>query len=113
MQERIQVSMGWRLADDRWVKATYDTRVIAYEEDKDRWLVVLESITNPATLDNAPAEARELIEHLAGKWAYVPDEARHGTTLPLKYGTLTGAPRFFYTGDPREMGSGGAGVKRR
>jgi hypothetical protein len=105
--------MAWRMADDRWVRATYNTRVVSYEEDKDRWLVMLEGVADPASLDGAPAETRELIEHLAGMWAYVPDEARNGTTLPLKYGTLTGVQRFFYASDPRGRGSRGVGERGR
>lgn len=96
------MSLGWRLADDRWVKATYDARVVSYEADKDRWLVVLEDqLTTPADLAGEDAELRGLIASLAGKWAYVPAAARDGVTLPLKYATLTGAIRFFYAGDPR------------
>ena len=104
LQERIEafpVSLGWRTAGQSWVRVTYNTRVVAYEEDKDRWLVVLVDIADAGSLSTAPAETRLLIERLAGKWAYVPDEARAGTTLPLKYATLTGTQWFFYTHDPR------------
>lgn len=98
----IAVSMGWRLPDESRVKVIYQTRVISYEYDKDRWLVVLEQMTEPAILDGIAEETRSLLTALRGKWAYVPDEARNGTVLPLKYETLTGRIRFFYTQDPRE-----------
>lgn len=101
-QEHIAVSLGWRLADDRWVKAIYNARVVSYEADKDRWLVVLENqLTAPADLAGENAELRDLIAGLVGKWAYVPAVVRDGVTLPLKYATLTGAIRFFYAEDPR------------
>jgi hypothetical protein len=102
--EHIPVSMGWRLPDDSRVKVTYNTRVIAYEAARDRWLVVLENLQDPSGFDSRtslPGDARAKILALSGKWAYVPDEARNGVTLPLKYETLTGQIRFFYTGDPR------------
>lgn len=99
--QHIAVSMGWRLPDNSRVKVTYQTSVIGYEPDKDRWLVVLEQMTEPSTLDGIADETRSLLTALQGKWAYVPDEARYGTVLPLKYETLTGRIRFFYTQDPR------------
>ncbi len=102
--ERFPVSLAWHMADDTWVKVVYNARVVSYEADKDRWLVVLEGMADPPTPNGAPAETRELIERLAGKWAYVPDAARDGVTLPLKYGTLTGERRYFYASDPREQG---------
>jgi hypothetical protein len=100
------VALGWRLPDDSRAKVTYDARVVAYEADKDRWLVVLERLHDEAGFDalrDLPAETRDLIRALAGRWAYVPDDARHGVTLPLKYETLTGRgpARFFYAQDPR------------
>jgi hypothetical protein len=111
--EHIAVSMGWRLPDESRLRVTYSSRVVAYEEDKDRWLVVLENVlpdaTNPDGLANTDAVTRNLVASLAGKWAYVPEAARAGITLPLKYETLTGRIRFFYAGDPREE----AGSKRQ
>jgi len=93
--------MGWRLPDGRRIKVTCQTSVIGYEADKDRWLVVLGQMIEPATLDDIPEETRNLLLALPGKWAYVPDEARNGTVLPLKYETLTGRIRYFYAQDPR------------
>jgi hypothetical protein len=102
--DQIAVSMGWRLPDDSRVKVTYNARVIAFEANRDRWLVVLEDLQDPSGFDNLtslPGDARAKILAIVGKWAYVPDEARNGITLPLKYETLTGQIRFFYSGDPR------------
>ena len=97
--EHLDVSMGWRLPDGARVKATFDTQFVTYEEDKDRWVVVFER--NLTDLSGVDAQARALIEALAGKWAYVPSDARNGVTLPLKHETLTGRIRFFYEADPR------------
>jgi hypothetical protein len=91
--------MGWRLPDGNRVKATFEARFVSYEEDKDRWVVVFER--NLTDLSCVDAQARALIEALAGLWAYVPSDARNGITLPLKYETLTGRIRFFYKTDPR------------
>jgi hypothetical protein len=103
--EHIPVSMGWRLPDDRRVKVTFNTRVVAYEEDKDRWLVMLEDLAGPPSLPDLPPDDQARILALAGKWAYVPDDARKGITLPLKYETLLGRIKFFYASDPREVNS--------
>ena len=100
MPSSMPVSFGWRLPDDTRVKVTFNTRVVSYEEDKDRWLVVLETPADD-DLSSLPLEAGDKIRALAGRWAYVPDEARNGITLPLKYETLTGRIRFFYPADPR------------
>jgi hypothetical protein len=99
--EYIAVSFGWRLPDNSRIKVTFNTRVISYEEDKDRWLVMLETLLQPADLSQLPTEISAKVAALSGKWAYVPDEARNGTTLPLKYETLTGRLRYFYAEDPR------------
>jgi hypothetical protein len=102
--EHIAVSMGWRLPDNRRVKVTYNSRVIAYEAGRDRWLVVLEDLQDPsgfASLAELPGDARAKILALSGKWAYIPDDARNDVTLPLKYETLTGQIRYFYEDDPR------------
>ena len=100
--EMIAVSMGWRLPDESRVRVTYNSRVVAYEAGKDRWLVVLEQLLTEADgLAQVDTQVRDMINALVGKWAYVPDAARDGITLPLKYETLTGDIRFFYPGDPR------------
>jgi hypothetical protein len=100
--EYIAVSFGWRLPDNSRVKVTFNTHVISYEEDKDRWLVVLETLLQPAYPAQLPADISARVAALSGMWAYVPDEARHGITLPLKYETLTGRIRYFYAEDPRK-----------
>ena len=101
--EHIAVSMGWRLPDESRVRVTYNSRVVAYEETKDRWLIVLEDLV-PGAAGSSPlnAQTRDLVDALAGKWAYVPDAVRDGIVLPLKYETLTGHIRFFYASDPRQ-----------
>src|SRR4029450_9204479 len=97
MPEHMPVSFGWRLPDDTRVKVTFTTRVVAYEEDKDRWLVMLEA-PMAGDLAGLPADASARVRSLTGTWAYVPDAAREGLTLPLKYETLTGRIRYFYAG---------------
>ena len=92
--------MGWRLPDESRVKAMFEARFVYYEENKDRWVVVFERNLTDLTGVDAPTVA--LIDALAGKWAYVPADARNGVTLPLKYETLTGRIRFFYNADPRQ-----------
>lgn len=100
--EQFPVSMGWRLPDDRRIKATFHARVVAFEVERDRWLVRLEQLTEATPpLAEIPPETRTLIEQLAGQWIYVPDDARNGITLPLKYETLTRRIRYFYASDPR------------
>ncbi len=100
--EQFPVSMGWRLPDDRRIKVTFHARVVSFEADRDRWLVRLEQLTDATPpLTELPSETRTLIEQLAGQWIYVPDDARNGITLPLKYETLTRRIRYFYTSDPR------------
>ena len=100
--EQFPVSMGWRLPDEQRVKVTYHTRVVSYEADRDRWLVQLVRLTSATPpLTEIPPETRALIEQLAGQWIYVPDDARNGITLPLKYETLTRRIRYFYASDPR------------
>jgi len=97
--ERVLVKCAWRVPNGQWrLHATFDARTIEYNAAQDRWLVRLTGLR--AT--NADPAARALIEAQIGRWAYVPGEARRGLTLPLKYETLTGAIRFFYTTDPRE-----------
>jgi hypothetical protein len=100
--DQLAVSMGWRLPDNSRLKVTVQTSIISYEETKDRWLVRLEDIIQPTDLTGIPADTRSLLDALHGKWAYVPDAARSGTVLPLKYETLTGSIRYFYADDPRE-----------
>lgn len=100
--EQFPVSMGWRLPDDRRIKVTFHARVVSFEADRDRWLVRLEQLTDATPpLTEISSETRTLIEQLAGQWIYVPDDARNGITLPLKYETLTRRIRYFYTNDPR------------
>lgn len=96
--EVIDVHCSWRLPDDSWAKANLRAEVIEYDEKRDRWLVRFAGAHVAAEVD---ATTRALIASQVGKWAYVPGVARRGLTLPLKYGTLTGKPRWFYADDPR------------
>ncbi|MCS7056952.1 MAG: hypothetical protein NZM18_12360 [Thermoflexales bacterium] len=99
MGESITVKCAWRLPDQVRIHATFDAEVIEYDEQQDRWLVRLTGVRST----DAPDQARALVESQAGRWAYVPSEARRfGLTLPLKFETLTGQIRFFYANDPRE-----------
>jgi len=98
-EQRIQVKCAWRAPNGQWrLYATFDAHTVAYDAAQDRWLVRLTGLL-AADADSA---ARALIEAQIGRWAYVPSEARRGLRLPLKYETLTGGIRFFYTHDPRE-----------
>jgi hypothetical protein len=97
--ETIDVRCGWRLPDGSRTTAAYRAEVIEYDAKQDRWLVKLVGVQTSGEVD---ATTRALIESQVGKWAYVPSEARAGMTLPLKYETLTGKPRWFYPDDPRQ-----------
>lgn len=98
--ETIAVKCAWRLPGDARAHATFAGEVIEYQPAQDRWLVRLVRVTH---MDDAlDVATRELIASQVGKWALIPSEARLGLTLPLKYGTLTGDIRFFYSHDPRE-----------
>jgi hypothetical protein len=96
--EMIDVRCGWRLPNGARATAAYHAEVVEYDAKQDRWLVKLIGVR---TAQDADATTRALIESQIGKWAYVPSEARRGLTLPLKYETLTGKPRWFYSDDPR------------
>lgn len=99
MMEAITIKCAWRLPTNARIHATFDADVIEYDERQDRWLVRLTGVR----FTDASDEVRALVESQAGKWAYVPSEARRlDLTLPLKYETLTGGIRFFYADDPRE-----------
>ncbi len=100
----MSVSFGWRLPGNVRLKVTFEAEVVAYQADKDRWLIRLKG---PApTLDpNVPADIQHAIAVLPGRWVFVPNEARNGLTLPLKLETLTGRIRYFYTDDPRNPDS--------
>ena len=93
------VHFGWKLPDGRWVRATFGTEWIAYDEPKDRWLGILREVSG--ALDSVPLPVADSIRNLIDHWVYIPSEGRDGMTLPLKLSTLTGKPRFFYTEDPR------------
>lgn len=99
--ESMAVSFGWRLPGDVRLKVTFAAEVVAWQPDKDRWLIRLKAPAPP--LDPAiPPDIRRAIENLPGRWVFVPSEARNGLTLPLKLETLTGRIRYFYADDPRQ-----------
>ena len=93
------VHFGWKLPDGHWVRATFATEWIAYDEPRDRWLGILREVSD--ALDSVPLPVADSIRSLIGHWVYIPSEGRDGMTLPLKLSTLTGKPRFFYVEDPR------------
>lgn len=100
MSDSIFVSFGWRLPGDARLKVTFSAEVVAYQADKDRWLIRLKGPA-PALDPRVPEDIRRAIENLPDRWVFVPGEARNGLTLPLKLETLTGRIRYFYTEDPR------------
>jgi aminoglycoside 3-N-acetyltransferase len=100
MSETISVSFGWRLPDGQHLAVTFTARVVAYQEERDRWLIQLDTCQSALDSD-LPKDIGAAIRSLPGQWVYVPDVARSGLTLPLKLGTLTGRPRYFHAADPR------------
>jgi hypothetical protein len=97
--ELMPVKFGWRLPNNTRFNAHFEARVHAYEATQDRWIVTLERLA--WMTENMPANVVERVKALTGKWARIPNEARFGMTLPLKFETLAGRVRFFYDNDPR------------
>lgn len=95
-----QVSFSWRLPDERRTTTNFHAETHVYEDRLDRWLMRL--LTPTAPVDAAlPAEFRDAITALPGKWVRIPGEARRNNlTLPMKYETLTGRIRYFYAERP-------------
>jgi hypothetical protein len=100
--ETMLVKFGWRLPNNTRFNAHFQAQLRAYEREQDRWIVTLDKLL--WITDGMPAAVTERVTALAGKWARVPNEARFGMTLPLKFETLAGRIKFFYDADPREMG---------
>lgn len=96
--EKVVVNCSWRLPDGRRTTASFAAEVIVYEPPQDRWIMRLTGVQTEPVLSD---ETRSLIEAQVGKWVYVPSEARRGMGLPLKYETLTGQVKFFWSEDPR------------
>ncbi len=96
------VSFSWRLPDNTRTTVTFSAEAKAYDESRDRIIIVLQTLLLPLdeTLD---ATTTTLIQSLIGKWVQIPSEAKSGMTLPLKYETLTGHIRYFYAEDPRTI----------
>lgn len=97
--EMMQVKFGWRLPNNTRFNAHFDARVRAYEQAQDRWVVTLEKLTWIS--EGLPPNVVERVRGLIGQWARIPNEARFGMTLPLKFETLAGKIKFFYEKDPR------------
>ena len=97
--EMMLVKFGWRLPNNTRFTAHFETHVRQYEQAQDRWVVTLEKLA--WITEGLPANVVERVRGLVGKWARVPNEARFGTTLPLKFETLAGKIKFFYEKDPR------------
>ena len=95
----LLVKMGWRLPNNTRFSAHFEARTHAYEAEQDRWIVTFEKLV--WMTEGMPAAVVERVRALIGKWARVPNEARFGMTLPLKFETLAGRTRFFYDQDPR------------
>lgn len=95
----LRVRFGWRLPNNTRFEAAFDARVEAYEAAQDRWIVQFERIAE--VTPGLPANVTERLNGLLGKWARVPNEARFGMTLPMKFETLAGKVKFFYDADPR------------
>ncbi len=93
------VKLSWRLPNNTRFGAHFEARAHAYEAEQDRWIVTFENLVWMTS--DMPAAVVERVRALLGKWARVPNEARFGMTLPLKFETLAGRPRFFYDTDPR------------
>lgn len=92
------VKMSWRLPNNTRFSAHFEARMHAYEAEQDRWVVQFEKLA--WMTEGMPAAVVERVRALVGKWARVPNEARFGMTLPLKFETLAGRIRFFYDEDP-------------
>ncbi len=93
------VKFGWRLPNGTPFNAHFNARIAAYEPEQDRWIAMLEDLV--ALTDTVPAAVGVRVRALSGKWVRVPNEARMGMTLPLKFETLAGKVKFFYDADPR------------
>jgi uncharacterized protein len=95
----MRLKFGWRLPNNKRFEAAFDARVEAYEAAQDRWIVQLQHLAE--VTPGLPANVTERLHALIGKWARVPNEARFGMTLPMKFETLAGKVKFFYDTDPR------------
>jgi hypothetical protein len=99
--EITSVSFGWRLPNDTRTRAVFKTETKGYDEARDRVIAVLGELQQPLD-EHLSDDVQALIRNLVGKWVQIPSEARLGMTLPMKYETLTGKIRFFYSEDPRK-----------
>ena len=102
-QAPMLVKMSFRLPNNTRFSTHFEARTHAYEAEQDRWIVTLEKLV--WMTEGMPAVVVERVHALIGKWARIPNEARFGMTLPLKFETLAGRVRFFYDADPRAAAS--------
>ncbi len=100
----MTVKLGWRLPNNKRFDAEFAASIHGYEAAQDRWIARFERV---GAINGAPPpNVIALIEGLIGKWARIPNEARFGMTLPLKFETLAGRVRYFYAQDPRTAEEG-------
>jgi len=101
--------MHWRLADGEreaaWARAAFVVQVEALDHARNRLLCKLVEIASLRT--SHPPESLDptvlgSIKGLAGRYAYLPEEAANGVTLHLKAATLTGALNYFFEEPPPE-----------
>jgi hypothetical protein len=107
--QAMLVKLGWRLPNNRRFETHLDATIRGYEAAQDRWIVTFERVA--WITPDLPASVVERVEALRGKWARVPNEARLGMTLPLKFETLAGRVKFFYDADPRAAGADGSDAR--
>jgi hypothetical protein len=102
-RETAPITFSWRLPNiNARVQVTFLARVIEYQQPKDRWLCVLESVQS-AIDPRTPHEMEQGIRALVGSWVFVPNEGMRGMPLPIKPETITRQIRFFYRNDPRKQ----------
>jgi uncharacterized protein len=104
--QQMLVKFGWRLPNNKRFEAHFDATIQGYEAEQDRWIATLARIA--WITPELPANVRERVDALRGQWVRIPNEARMGMTLPLKFETLAGRVKFFYPDDPRLAASAAA-----
>jgi uncharacterized protein len=102
--QTMAVKFGWRLPNNKRFGAELVASIHGYEAAQDRWIARFERVSGIS--GDPPPNVTVLIDGLIGKWARIPNEARFGMTLPLKFETLAGRVRYFYAQDPRTQTEG-------
>ena len=98
----LTIAFSWRLPDNTRTTVTFSAETQAYDESQDRIIIILQALLTPLS-EALDTTTKTMIQNLVGKWVQIPSEARLGMTLPLKYETLTGNIRYFYSQDPRTL----------